>query len=178
MYTKVIPHKNFRGKTRNQEVNFNLTTHEVLKLLVEFKSIFDWQEAVEKRDPEAEPPTEEVIEFYTNFEEILLSAWGELDESGDHFFKGGRYEFKESSVFHAAMDLFLKDPSEVTKLVDGLMPEGLQDLVKASEANLAALAEQAKKDGDTMSPGLKRTVEDLERELAEARANQTPPSES
>lgn len=175
MYTKSIPHKNFKGRTRTQEVNFNLTTHEVLKLLVEFKAIFEWQEAVEKRDPDAEVPTDEVINFYTNFEEILLTAWGELDESGDHFFKGGRYEFKESSAFHAAMDLFLKDPGEVTKLVDGLMPEGLQELVKASEANLAALAEQAKNDGDTMSPALRNTVADLERQLAEARANTPQP---
>lgn len=174
MYTKVIPHKNFRGKPRNQEVNFNLTEHEVLKLLVEFKAIFDWQEAVEKRDPDADVPSEEVIEFYTNFEEILLTAWGELDESGDHFFKGGRYEFRESSLFHAAMNMFLKEPAEVTKLIDGLMPEGLQDLVKASETNIAALAEQAKNDGDTMSPAMQKTVADLERQLEEARKNQNP----
>lgn len=171
MYTKVIGHKNFKGKVRNQEVNFNLTEHEVLKLLVEFKAIFDWQEVVEKRDPGAEVPTEEIIDFYTNFEEILLSAWGELDESGDHFHKGGRYEFKESSLFHAAMNMFLKDPTEVTKLIDGIMPEGLQELVKASETNLAALAEQAKSD-EKMSPALKKTVADLEAELAAARAAQ------
>lgn len=143
MYTKTIPHKNFRGKPRNQEVQFNLTEHEVLKLLVEFKTIFDWQERIAARDKDAETPTEEVMEFYNNFEEILLTAWGELDESGDHFHKGGRYEFRESSVFHAAMKLFLEDQHEANLLINGLMPEGLQDLVKAADSNLAALAKES-----------------------------------
>jgi hypothetical protein len=146
MYTKVIPHKNFKGKPRNQEVQFNLTEHEVLKLLVEFKEIFDWQEQVSKRDPEGEIDTAEVIDFYNNFEAILLAAWGELDESGDHFKKGGVYEFKESSVFHAAMKLFLEDQAEANRLIDGLMPKGLQDMVKKAGGNLEELAEKAKND--------------------------------
>ncbi len=172
MYTKVIPHKNFRGKVRNQEVNFNLTEHEVLKLLVEFKTIFDWQERVEKRDKDEETPTEEVMEFYNNFEEILLTAWGELDESGDHFHKGGRYEFRESSVFHAAMKLFLEDQGEANKLINGLMPEGLQDLVKSADANLALLA---KSEGEG-SAAVDAEVARLQAELAAARAEASAPS--
>lgn len=166
MYTKMIPHKNFRDKPRNQEVNFNLTEHEVLKLLVEFKAIFDWQERLEGRDPDEETDTAEVLEFYNNFEEILLAAWGELDESGDHFKKGGVYEFRESSVFHAAMKIFLEDQSEVNKLINGLMPEGLKDLVKSADANLAKLAQQ---EGEN-SPSLNAEVERLRRQLAEAEA--------
>lgn len=167
MYTKVIPHKNFRGKVRNQEVNFNLTEHEVLKLLVEFKAIFDWQEQVEARDPDAETPTEEVLEFYNNFEEILLAAWGELDESGDHFHKGGRYEFRESSVFHAAMKMFLEDLNEVNELINGLMPEGLKDLVKAADGRLAELANKSE---DGKDPVLQSEVEQLRAQLEAERA--------
>lgn len=166
MYTKMIPHKNFAGKQRDQEVQFNLTEHEVLKLMVEFKAIFDWQEKVKDRDPEAETDTLEVIEFYNNFEEILLSAWGELDESGDHFRKGGRYEFKESSLFHAAMKLFLEDQEEVNKLLNGLMPDGLQDLVKAADSNLAELA----KNSEENSPAVNAEVARLQAELARAKA--------
>lgn len=166
MYTKMIPHKNFRGKVRNQEVNFNLTEHEVLKLMVEFKAIFDWQERLEAREPDAETPTEEVMEFYTNFEEILLAAWGELDESGDHFKKGGVYEFRESSLFHAAMKLFLEDQAEANRLLNELMPEGLKDIVKAADDNLAALA---KEHGEN-SPLVNAEVARLQRELEAARA--------
>lgn len=167
MYTKIVPHKNFRGKVRNQEVNFNLTEHEVLKLLVEFKAIFDWQEQVENRDPDAETPTEEVLEFYNNFEEILLAAWGELDESGDHFHKGGRYEFRESSVFHAAMKMFLEDQNEVNELINGLMPDGLKDLVKAADGRLAELASKSEDGND---PALQSEVAQLRAQLEAERA--------
>ena len=165
MYTKVVPHKNFKGKVRNQEVNFNLTEHEVLKLLPEFKSIFDWQERLDKRDPDAETPTEEVMEFYNNFEEILLTAWGEPDESGDHFRKSGRYDFQESSVFHAAMKMFLEDQSEINRLLDGLMPEGLKDIVKSADKNLA---EMAKAEGK--SPAVDAEIARLKAELDAAKA--------
>lgn len=163
MYTKMVPHKNFAGKPRNQEVQFNLTEHEVLKLLVEFKAIFEWQEKVSKADPEAETPTEEVMEFYTNFETILLAAWGELSEDGDHFRKGGVYEFRESSLFHAAMKMFLEDVSEVNKLIDGLMPKGLQDLVKSVDKNVAELAKNE-------DPASQAEVERLRRQLEAAEA--------
>jgi hypothetical protein len=97
MYTKSVPHKNFLGKPRTQTVNFNLTTHEFFKLLVEFKAIFDWQERLRDADPDEVTDTAEVIAYYTNFEEILLAAYGVPDESGDHFHKAGRYDFAEST---------------------------------------------------------------------------------
>jgi hypothetical protein len=167
MYIKTIPHKNFKDQVRNQEVQFNLTEHEVLKLLVEFKEIFDWQERLKGRDPNAETDTAEVIEFYNNFETILLAAWGELDADGDHFRKGGVYDFRESSVFHAAMKLFLEDQAEANRLIDGLMPKGLKDLVKNADANLAELAEKAK--SDDSAAGSAELIARLQRDLDEAR---------
>lgn len=163
MYTKTIPHKNFRDKPRNQEVSFNLTEHEVMKLLVEFQAIFDWQDKLKKQGDDRPTDTEEVIEFYNNFEEVLLTAWGELSENGDHFRKGGRYDFAESSLFHATMKYFLQNPSEVNELLDGLMPKDMQDLIKAADANLATLA---KKDG--LEPSEKAELDRLRAELAAA----------
>lgn len=168
MYIKTIPHKNFKDQVRNQEVQFNLTEHEVLKLLVEFKEIFDWQERLKGRDPNAETDTAEVIEFYNNFETILLAAWGELDADGDHFRKGGVYDFRESSVFHAAMKLFLEDQAEANRLIDGLMPKGLKDIVKSADSNLAELAAKAK--DDETGAGSAELIARLQRDLEEARA--------
>lgn len=176
MYIKTIPHKNFRDQVRNQEVQFNLTEHEVLKLLVEFKEIFDWQERLESRDPNGELDTVEVISFYNNFETILLAAWGELDSSGDHFHKGGVYEFRESSVFHAAMKLFLEDQAEANRLIDGLMPKGLKDLVQKAEVNLSELADQAKSDengGNTAA-----IIARLQADLAAAQAKGDPATDA
>jgi hypothetical protein len=143
MYTKSVPHKNFLGKTRNQVVHFNLTTHEFFKLLVEFKAIFDWQDRLKDADPDQITDTAEVIAYYTNFEEILLAAYGVPDESGDHFHKAGRYDFAESSLFHACMEMFVTDPQETSKLVEGLVPADLADLLKKIDANtVAALANE------------------------------------
>jgi hypothetical protein len=113
MYTKQIPHKNFLGKVRNQTVHFNLTTHEFFKLLVEFKAIFDWQDRLEKEnDPDAVTDTREIVAYYNNFEEILLSA---------------------------CMEMFVQDPEETSKLVEAMVPEGLAELIKKLDANAVAM---------------------------------------
>ena len=147
----------------------NLTTHEFLKLLVEFKAMFDWQDRLSNADPTAETPTEEVIEFYTNFEEIILEAWGELDETGDHFRKGGKYDYRESSTHHECMLMYLKDQAELNKMLESLMPEGLQDLIKTTEDNLEALAKQAK-ENDKVTPAMLSKIEQARAELAQAEA--------
>lgn len=170
MYTVKVPHKNYKGKPRNPEISFDLSVHEFLKLLVEFKRIFEWQEEVAKRDGTEETPTEEVVDFYTNFEEIILAAWGEMDDEGDHFRKGGVYDYRESSTHQEAMLMFLKDQQALNEMLQSLMPSGLEDLVKATEENLAALAKQAKAGGDKMPAGLESEVERIRRELAEAEA--------
>jgi len=96
LYTKTVPYKNYRGKPRNGVVTFNLDEREVFKLLPELKAMFEWldgnREAVDPRDLS----TEEVRDFYTNLENIMLEAWGELSEDGEHFRKGNKYNFEES----------------------------------------------------------------------------------
>lgn len=139
MYTKSVPFTDFHGKPRNQKVNFNLEEREVFKLIVEFQAIFDWQESIKDED-ERILDIVEVRAFYNNFEEILLSAWGEPSEDGLHFRKAGRYDFEESKLFAAYMKMCVEDQREANALLDGLMPKGLQDMVKKADANLAALA--------------------------------------
>lgn len=140
MYIKKIKFEDFFGKTREQEVHFNLTSHEVFKLLVEFQAIFEWTEKMKDRDPDGKTDTAEVIEFYNNVEEIILAAWGQPDPDGLHFRKGGVYDFKESALFHKCMQMFVEDPKQANELVDGLMPKDLQEIVKRADANLAELA--------------------------------------
>lgn len=140
MYIKKIEFLDFFGKKREQEVHFNLTSHEVFKLLVEFQAIFEWTEKMKDRDPDGPTDTAEVIEFYNNVEEIILAAWGQPDPDGLHFRKGGVYDFKESALFHKCMQMFVENPKEANELVDGLMPKDLQEIVKRADANLAELA--------------------------------------
>lgn len=143
MYTITVPFTDYRGKSRSMEVNFNLDAREVFKMLPELKSVFDWLETNRDSDPR-ELTTEEVSQFYTNFENILLEAYGEMSEDGLHFRKGGRYEFEESALFNACMVLFVTKPDQTVKMLEGILPKELFDMVKNADANQLSSATQSR----------------------------------
>lgn len=143
MYSKQIPYTNFQGKPKNKTVHFNLTESEIFKLLPEFQRVFTFrrnQEGDEIRKLDAN----EVVEFYTDFEKIMLEAWGVPSEDGEHFRKAGRYEFAESAMFSACMVMFLTDPAETGKLLDAMIPKELANIVETADANLVKMAENPK----------------------------------
>jgi hypothetical protein len=144
LYTKQVPFKDFFDKPRNATVNFNLTEREIFKLLAEFQAVFAWRDSM--RGPERMLETQEVVDFYTAFEEILLSAYGNPSEDGLHFRKAGRYEFEESALFNACMVMFVTEPEETTKLIDGIMPSGMEEMVRKADANMAKAAEESNDD--------------------------------
>lgn len=156
MYTKQFSFKDFKGNPRSMTVNFNLTEREVIKLLNELKVVFEWRESLKGDFRTLD--TAEVVNFYNAFEEILLSAYGIPTEDGLSFKKSGlRYEFEESALFNACMMTFVSDPGETTKLVDGIMPKGMEELVMKADANLERAA-------------LSSNDEDLKAEIARLRA--------
>lgn len=145
MYTKTIPYKDFKDNARNETVHFNLTEREVFKLLVEFKTVFEWHESI--KGPERTLESEEVVEFYSAFEDILLAAWGVPSDDGKHFRKGGRYDFEESALFNACMVFFVEDPRETNKMLEDLMPSGLEEMIKKADENtLRAISETKDED--------------------------------
>ena len=162
MYTKQIPFKDFFDKPHNEPVYFNLTEREVLKLLGEFQTVFKWRESLQ--GPKRELSTEEVVEFYTAFEEILLSAYGKPSDDGLHFRKAGRYEFEESALFNACMIMFVTEPAETGKLIDGIMPKDMEELARKADANLAKAAAES---GDE---DLKKEIEQLRAQLKQQEA--------
>ena len=167
MYVKSIPFKDFNGKPRNETIHLNLTEREVFKLLVELQSIFSWRDSLQGQDVR-ELPTEEVVEFYNNLEKVLLDAWGVPSEDGLHFRKAGRYEFEESALFNATMVSFISDPQEAGKMLDGIMPQGMTEIVQKAEGNLEAAANAATDEDQ------KATIARLQAQLASAKASDTP----
>lgn len=163
MYSKSIPCKDLKGNPKNVMVHFNLFEREVFKLLSEFKAVFGAMDRWNKEETQRELLDEEVIDFYTNFEEILLSAYGRPRDDDMGFEKGSlRYDFEESVVFNAAMMMYITDQKATTELIDGLLPKGLQEMVKAADDNLADLA---KNDGN--SAALQAEIEALRARLPE-----------
>lgn len=161
MYKKMVPFKDFNGKPRNQAVHFNLSEREVMKNLIPLKFIFKWRDERKALDPNAEVPTEDVVEFFNVFEQLLLEAWGEPSEDGLRFSKTGRYEFEESSLFDAFMLILVTDVREVAKLLEDMLPKGMETIVKKTDANLEAYEAQLK---------LGEANGDKEREIADLRA--------
>ena len=143
MYTLTVPFKDYKGNQHNTPVSFNLDGREVFKMLPELKSVFDWLESHKDAEPR-ELSVEEVSKFYTDFESILLEAWGEMSEDGLHFRKGGKYEFEESALFNACMIKFVTEPQETVKLLEGVLPTELFDMVKNADANQLSAATVAK----------------------------------
>lgn len=163
MYTKKVPYKNFKGQPRTAEVQFNLTEREVFKLLPELMTVAAWRE-LNTKSPARDLPTEEVREYYNNFEAILLEAWGVMSEDGEHFRKGGRYEFEESALFNAAMVMFVSDPIETGALLDGIMPNAeLSEMVKKADVNMLTASQN-----ENLTPEQRERVAELQRQLAEA----------
>lgn len=138
MYTLTVPFVDYKKKARNVPVSFNLDAREVFRMLPQLKSVFDWLESNKEADPR-ELTAEEVSAFYTDFEGILLEAYGEMSEDGMYFRKGGKYEFEESALFNACMIMFVTQPKETVKLLEGILPREMFDMVK--NANPEQLAE-------------------------------------
>lgn len=138
MYTIKVPFKDYKGMQRTQEVSFNLDAREVFKNLPQLQSVFNWLETNKAAEPQ-DLTVEEVSQFYTDFEEILLTAWGEMSEDGLHFRKTGKWEFEESALFNACMVMFVTKPQETAKLLEGIMPPELTTMVQnADTATLEA----------------------------------------
>lgn len=136
MYVKdKIPYKNYKQEPKNGRITLNLDEREVFKLLVQFKRMMDWIEGLDQSRV-MELPTEEVVAFYDDLETVLLASWGEMSADGEHFRKSGRYEFEESALFNAVMLMFVTDTVEAQKMINDLLPKGMEERVKTAQDNL------------------------------------------
>jgi len=143
LYTLSVDYKDYKGRTHNgTKVSFNLDAREVFKMLPELKSTFDWLESNKQSDPR-ELSVEEVSDFYNNFEGILLTAWGEMSEDGQTFRKGGKYEFEETALFNACMVKFVTQPQETVKLLEGVLPPEMFEMVKKADSDQISAAKQS-----------------------------------
>lgn len=160
MYTLSVPYVDYNKKPRTESVSFNLDAREVFKMLPELQAVFSWLEANQRAAEERTLEVEEVRDFYNNLEYIILEAYGELSQDGKHFRKAGKYEFEESALFNACMVLFVTKPEEATKLLDGILPKELFEMVKNADANDLAKAT------DTRVTEQQAEIERLRAELA------------
>ena len=157
MYTKSVPYKDLNGKPQNDTVHFHLFEREVFKLLGELQAVFSWYDSMGGGPRELE--TAAVVEFYNNFEEILLSAYGRPINDGLGFDHDGRYDFEKTACFNAIMVMMVTDPEETRKLIEGILPEGMEEIVRKADENLIKAAKE------TTDADLKAEIEALRAKL-------------
>ena len=136
-YSLRVPYKNFKGDPRTATVHFNLTEREIFKLQSEFNMMFTWRDELQGDPRDLDP--QEVIPYFTAFEEVLLTAWGEPSGDGEHFRKGGRYDFEESALFNATLMMFVKDPALVVKFLEEIVPKDIEETLKQQAENIKKL---------------------------------------
>jgi hypothetical protein len=167
LYTLQVPYKDFKGKPKNKTVQFNLTEREIFKLSPELNMIFTWRDTLENQNPRDLDP-QEVIPYFTAFEEVLLTGWGELSDDGEHFRKGGRYDFEESACFNAALMMFVTDPAKVFEFLSSVLPEGMEERLKQQEENIRKLEQDNPEMlGGQSAASLQEEVERLRKQVAE-----------
>lgn len=171
MYVKTIPYRTFskNPKPKNGEIHLNLTIGEVAALLPEILAVNKWLTEQGKGE-ERVLSNEDVSEFYTQFENLLLEAWGVPEEDGEYFEKGGKFRFRASALFAGTMEFLITNPAEVAIAFSEMLPEGMEEIVNKQEAALAKLA--AENVGDDEKT---RQIEDLQRQLREAQASGSTP---
>lgn len=144
MYTVNVQYTDYAGHAKRKSVAFNLDSREVFKLLVELTSLFEWLKANKESAEKRELSVEEVRDFYNNLEGVMLEAWGEMSEDGEHFRKSERYLFEESKAFDACMWMFVDKPEEAVRLLEGMLPKELYDMVEKATPDQIADATSAK----------------------------------
>lgn len=169
MYEQTIQYKNYLGKLKNGTAYFNLDAREVMGMLPQLMTVFQWLDS-NKDEPGDEPrslTTQEVSEFYTDLEELLLQGWGEMSEDGELFRKSGKYDFQESALFNGVMMHFLFKPEEGIKLLEGMLPTEFFEQLKAMNPEQMAAAVEGRADD-------KGEIARLKAELAAAKTTPAP----
>lgn len=149
MYELTIPHKNFRGEPKGKKtVQFNLEVFEVMQNFVPIAWLLEFRDDRMKAPGDETIPNELMVEFFNNFEEIILAAWGELSDDGENFDKTGVYDFKSSRLFSETMNTFVSDFTELNQFLNVLVPDEMETIVKKQVEELAKLEKQAEDSGD------------------------------
>lgn len=146
MYATKITYKDFLGKERTEEFFFNLTKAEVIDTALSMPNQ-DWAGELMRIQLSGD-----VTAMMQEFERILLSSYGELQDEGRVFAKSEEIsrKFKDHAAFDAMMDRFMTEPDYANQFLIKVFP---QDLIQKifdeenagkpmSQEQLAALMEK------------------------------------
>ena len=116
MLKKTVKYVNFDGKEDQEELYFNLTEPEVVRLDVQF--VGGLEKFINNLDPEARP--EDVLSL---FEKLIKASYGEKSEDGRHFIKDSEMAslFFQSAAYAALFVELIQDADKAAAFFNGLM---------------------------------------------------------
>lgn len=120
MYKKTVTYTNLDGDRKEKVLYFNYTATQLMDVLerhgISFDKLDKFQDYI--KSLEAEGKTMEMVSF---IHDIIINAYGERDESGDHFYKSAEIskDFDNSLMFEEFFLDLMKHPDELSKLMRG-----------------------------------------------------------
>ena len=120
MYKNTVKYTNIDGEAKQRTLYFNYNAIELATVLekhgITFDKMEDFQKYIESLQENGK--TMEMVHFV---HDLIVGAYGERDESGEHFLKSEKiaYEFDRSMVFDEFFLDLMKDPGELNKLMRG-----------------------------------------------------------
>lgn len=128
MIKKTIAYVDFNGNERSDDFYFNLTIDELLELeLSPTESVQNYLERIIKSN--------DGVEIYKVFRNIVLKAYGKKSDDGLRFVKSeeARNEFSQTNAFSELLFGFMKDAGSAADFINALIP---QDKIKELTATL------------------------------------------
>jgi hypothetical protein len=120
MYKKTVKYTNIDGEAKQRTLYFNYNAIELVTVLEKHGVTFDKMEEFQSylKSLQEKGKTMEMVRFV---HDLIVGAYGERDESGEHFLKSEKiaYNFDHSMVFDEFFLDMMKNPAELNKLMRG-----------------------------------------------------------
>lgn len=124
MIKKTVNYTDFNGVAQTEELYFNLTKMELVKLDTEFVGGLQQtiQTAVDNND------TKTIMDC---IEKILIKGYGKKSDDGKRFIKSAEMaeEFKQSAAFDELFYQIASNEDEASAFITGLMPADLMNQI-------------------------------------------------
>jgi len=120
MYKKTVKYTNIDGEAKQRTLYFNYNAIELVTVLEKHGVTFDKMDEFQGyiKSLQEQGKTMEMVRFV---HDLIVRAYGERDESGEHFLKSEKiaYDFDHSMVFDEFFLDLMKNPAELNKLMRG-----------------------------------------------------------
>lgn len=134
MLNKTVTYEDYNGNQRTDELWFNLTKTEILKLTMDLpdNTLPDDPANVDNEKLAArlfeKLGNKGILEF---IETLLIKSYGVKSEDGRRFIKTPEMavEFSQTPAYDAIMMEFMTDTEAVTKFVNGVIPSKVVDSI-------------------------------------------------